>query len=152
MRTLRRAGADFALTADAQGIFQRMMCLALVEADLCTALHADVEYPFDDEQRPLDTAHLAQRGGKIVLARIGGELAQDAARRDMSSAHGGGAAEQIGPVGNDQRITRLAAHQRAQFARSRGRVDNVQSLCWRVEGAWYNAVGEHRDTPEKKRE
>src|SRR3546814_1017358 len=76
---------------------------------------------FDDEQRPLDPAHLAQRGGKIVLARIGGELAQDAARRDLSSAHGGGAAEQIGPVGNDQRLTRLAAHQRAQFARRRGR-------------------------------
>ena len=38
MLTLRRAVADFALTADAQGIFQRMMCLAFVEADLCTAL------------------------------------------------------------------------------------------------------------------
>ncbi len=63
MLTLRRAVADFALTADAQGIFQRMMCLAFVEADLCTALHADVEYPFDDEQRPLDPAHLAQLGG-----------------------------------------------------------------------------------------
>src|SRR3546814_9675501 len=114
MLTLRRAVADFALTADAQGIFQRMMCLALVEADLCTALHADVEYPFDDEQRPLDPAHLAQRGGKIVLARIGGELAQDAARRDLSSAHGGGAAEQIGPVGNDKRLTRLAAQTRTR--------------------------------------
>src|SRR3546814_5386100 len=101
-----------------------MMCLALVEADLCTALHADVEYPFDDEQRPLDPAHLAQRGGKIVLARIGGELAQDAARRDLSSAHGGGAAEQIGPVGNDQRLTRLAAHQRAQLDRKSTRLNS----------------------------
>src|SRR3546814_1503491 len=31
MLTLRRAVADFALTADAQGIFQRMMCLARSE-------------------------------------------------------------------------------------------------------------------------
>src|SRR3546814_20459474 len=84
MLTLSRPVADFALTADAQGILQRMMCLALVETDLCTALHACVDYPFDDEQRPLDPAHLAQRGGTIVLARIGGELAQDAARRALS--------------------------------------------------------------------
>src|SRR3546814_16330505 len=122
MLALRRAFADFALTADAQGICQRMMCLALVEADLCTALHADVEYPFDDAQRPLDPAHLAQRGGKIVLARIGCELAPAAARRDLSSAHGGGAAEQIGPVGNDQRLPPLAAPQRPQTPPRPGRV------------------------------
>ena len=49
MLTLRRAVADFALTANAQGIFQRMMCLTFVEAHLCTALHTGVENPFDDE-------------------------------------------------------------------------------------------------------
>src|SRR3546814_6274097 len=65
---------------------------------------------------------------------------QDAARRDLSSAHGGGAAEQIGPVGNDQRLTRLAAHQRAQFARRRGRVEHVQSFGWEVADAQYKAV------------
>src|SRR3546814_4116493 len=58
MLTLRRAVVDFALTADVQGIFQRMICLALVEADLCTALHADVEYPLDRKSTRLNSRHL----------------------------------------------------------------------------------------------
>src|SRR3546814_10999150 len=55
----------------------------------------------------------------------------------------------IGPVGNDQRLTRLAAHQRAQFARRRGRVEHVQSFGWEVADAQYKAVAEHRADPEQ---
>lgn len=96
--TLGGAVADLALAADAQGILQCMVRFAFVEADLRSALHAGIEYPFDDEQRPLDPTNLAQCGCQIVLARIGGELAQDAARRNLPRAHGGRAAEQVGPV------------------------------------------------------
>src|SRR3546814_8831221 len=55
----------------------------------------------------------------------------------------------IGPVGNDQRLTRLAAHQRAQFARRRGRVEHVPSFGWEVADAQYKAVAEHRADPEQ---
>lgn len=110
------AVADLALPANAQGVLECMVCLALVEANLGTALHAGIENPFDDEQRPLDPADLAQCGRQIILAQIGGELAQDAARRDLRRAHGGRAAEQVGLDGYDQRVARLPAHQRAQFA------------------------------------
>lgn len=78
------AVADLALPADAQGVLQCVMRLALVKADLLTTLHAGVEYPFDDEQGALDPANLAQCGGLVVLARIGGELAQNAAWRDLA--------------------------------------------------------------------
>lgn len=108
--------ADFALASDAQDVLERVMRLALVEADLRAALHADIEDPVDDEQSPLDPADLAQRGGQIVLAWTGGELAQDAAWRDLPGAHCGDAAEQIGPVGDDQRVAQLAAHQWPQLA------------------------------------
>src|SRR3546814_16791593 len=74
---------------------------------------------------------------------------QDAARRDLPRAHGGGAAEQVGPVGNDQRLTNLAAHQRAQLARRGGRVEYVKSFGWEVAGAQHKAVAEHGADPEQ---
>ena len=47
---------DFTLTSDPQRVFQCVMCLAFVQADLGTALHVGVEQPFDDEQGSLDTS------------------------------------------------------------------------------------------------
>ena len=76
------AVADFALTADAQGVLERVVRFALVEPNLGLALQFGVEQPVDDEERPLDPPDLAQRQGKIVLTRIGGELAQELAGRD----------------------------------------------------------------------
>ena len=68
---------------------------------------------------------------KIGTDRIGivaliGKLAQDAAPRDLLRAHGGRAAEQVGPVGYDQRVARLSAHQRAQFAWCGGAIEHVE--------------------------
>ena len=48
--------SDFTLTSDPQRVFQCVMCLAFVQADLGTALHVGVEQPFDDEQGSLDTS------------------------------------------------------------------------------------------------
>ena len=53
------AVADFALTADAQGVFERVVRFALVEPDLGPALQFGVEQPVDDEERPLDAPDLA---------------------------------------------------------------------------------------------
>jgi hypothetical protein len=41
--------ADFALPLDAQGVFQGVMGLALVEANLGTTLHVGIKQPIDDE-------------------------------------------------------------------------------------------------------
>ena len=143
------AVADFALTADAQGVLERVVCFALVEADLGTALHAGIENPFDNEQGALDPTDLAQGCGQVVLARIGGEFAQDAARRDLPGTHGGGAAEQVGPVGDDQRFARLAGHQRAQFARRGGRIEHIQPLGRQIADAQHETVAQHRADPEQ---
>ena len=62
--------ADFALAPDAQGVFQGVMGLALVQSDLGPALHVSVEEPFDDEEGPLDAADFAERDGQLVLAWI----------------------------------------------------------------------------------
>ena len=64
------AVADFALTADAQGVLERVVRFALVEPALGPAPQFGVEQPADDEERPLDPPDLAQRQGKIMLARI----------------------------------------------------------------------------------
>lgn len=61
---------DFALAPDAQGVFQGVMGLALVQSDLGPALHVSVEEPFDDEEGPLDAADFAERDGQLVLAWI----------------------------------------------------------------------------------
>ena len=66
--------ADFALSPDAQGVFQGVVCLALVQADLGPALHVGIEEPLDDEECALDAADFAERDGQFVLARIGGKL------------------------------------------------------------------------------
>ena len=43
---------DFTLSPDAQGVFQGVMGLTLVQANLGPALHVGVEEPFDDEEGP----------------------------------------------------------------------------------------------------
>ena len=58
--------ADFALPPDAQGVFQGVMGLTLVQADLGAALHIGIEQPFDDEERTLHAADFAQREGQLV--------------------------------------------------------------------------------------
>ena len=87
------------------------MGLTLVQPDVSAPAHFRVEYPFNDEQRALDAPDFTQRHGKIVLARIGGELAQQLARSDGPGDHGGGASQYVRPVRRDQLAARLAADQ-----------------------------------------
>jgi len=49
---------DFSLTANPQSIFQRVMRLAFVQANLCTPLHVRIEQPVNDEQSAFDAPDL----------------------------------------------------------------------------------------------
>ena len=122
------AVADFALTADAQGVFQSMMRLALVETDLGAALHVGVEQPVDDEQRPLDPSYFPQRHSEFMLSGIGCEFPQQLARRHGSCRHGGRAAQDVGPVCRDEGFLDLAADQPLQLFRAGGRIEEIQAL------------------------
>ena len=67
------AVADFAALMKADGTFQRVMGLVLVEPDLGAALQIGVQNPVDHEQGPLDATVLAQSRGQFVLPRIRGD-------------------------------------------------------------------------------
>ncbi len=62
--------SDFTLTSDPQRVFQGVMCLAFVQADLSAALHVSVEQSFDDEQGSLDAPDFTQGNGQLVLAWV----------------------------------------------------------------------------------
>lgn len=55
------------------------MSLALVEADLGSPLHVRVENPLHNKECPLHATNLAQCNRQIVLAWIGGKLAEQLA-------------------------------------------------------------------------
>ncbi len=57
MLALAGAVADFALAPDPEGV----MSLALVQADVGSALHIGVERPVDDEERSFDSSRQARR-------------------------------------------------------------------------------------------
>ncbi len=54
----RSSASDFAMATDTEGVFKCMMCLTLVQADLCAALHVGVRQSVDNEQRALDPPDL----------------------------------------------------------------------------------------------
>lgn len=89
---------DFTLSPDAQGVFQGVMGLILVQADPGTALHVGVEEPFDDKEGALDAADFTERQGQLVLARIGGELLEQLTGWHDACHHGGGRPQHAGPV------------------------------------------------------
>ena len=51
---LAGAVADFALASDAEGVLERVVCLAFVQAGVGSALHIGVEQPVDDKERSFD--------------------------------------------------------------------------------------------------
>ena len=80
---------DFALPPDAQGVFQGVMGLALVETNLGTALHVGIKQPVDDEERALDAADFTQGKCQLVLAWIGCELFEQLTGRHDARCHRG---------------------------------------------------------------
>lgn len=61
---------DFALAANAKGVFQGVMRLALIQTNIGTALHIGIEQPVDDEQRTLYAPDFPERQGKFMLTWI----------------------------------------------------------------------------------
>lgn len=59
--TLGGSIADFALTANAQGVFQGVVRLPLVQTNIGTSLHIGIEQPIDDEQRALYSPDFPER-------------------------------------------------------------------------------------------
>lgn len=144
MLALGRPVADFALSADPQSVLQRVVRFALVEADLDAALHVGVQDPFDHEQRPFDAADLAQGDGKVVLAGIGRQLAQDLTGRDGPGRHGRRDPQDVGPVGRDQVLPDRAARQTAQVRRHGLRLEDVEALGGQIADARNEPVAEYR--------
>ena len=70
MLTLSCAIPDFALASNSQGVLQRVMGFAFVEANVCAALHVGVEQPLHGEQGALDASDFPQGKRQLMLARI----------------------------------------------------------------------------------
>jgi len=66
--------ADFALTSNAQSVFQSMMRLAFVQANLGAPLHVGIKQPVNDEERALDAADFPKGYSQFMLAGIGRKL------------------------------------------------------------------------------
>ena len=75
---------------------------------------------------------------------VGGQLAQDQARRDRSRGQGGAQPQDVGPVRGDQRLAQLAADHAAQFLRAGGRLEDVDTLGGQVADARHEAVSQDR--------
>ena len=87
--TFAGAVAQFAALVEVDGALQGVMGLSFVQANVGAPAHGGVGDPVDHEQRAFDAADVAKGGGEFVLARIGGELAQDLARAHGPGGHGG---------------------------------------------------------------
>ncbi len=112
---------DFALATDAQRIFQGVMRLALVQANLGTTLHVGVQQAINDKERALDATNFAQGQSEIMLTRIGREFAQKLAGRYDARRHSSSAAQDIRPIGNNLGLLDLAAEEgRSSFGMAAG--------------------------------
>lgn len=80
---------DFALTPDAQSVFQGMMCLAFVQANLSAPLHVSIKQPIYNEERALDAADFPKGYSQVVLTGIGRKLSQELAGWHDACDHGG---------------------------------------------------------------
>src|SRR5262249_30495971 len=97
------AVADLAEAMDEDSPRQAVARFALVELPAGLTAQFRIPQPVEGEQRAFKPPQLAQRRGKAVLPRVGGELPQD--RR---SGHGalmdrGGDPQDFRPMGADER-------------------------------------------------
>ncbi len=122
--TLGGAITGLALAAGPQGVLQRVMGLALVEAELRAALHVGIERPVDHEQRTLDATDLAQRRGEIVATRKCRQL------------------EDAGPVVADQPFPHAAADHGSQLRWTRSGLEYVHPLRRQVPDAGHEPIPE----------
>ena len=79
------AASKFMPAMEADGAFERVMRLALVEANLGAALQIGIQNPVNHEQRALDATDFPQGCREFVLPWIGREFPQDLAWMSIGS-------------------------------------------------------------------
>ena len=134
--------AYFSLTTDPQGTLEGMVCLALVQADIGSSLHVDIQQPVDDEQRPFDPSDLPESDGQVVLPRKCCELPQELAWRHHPRGHRGHAAQDIGPVGDDRVFPYPVTDQPFQISWDTLRTEYMKSLGRKVTNAGNEEIAE----------
>ena len=142
--TLGRPVADLALPPDPQGALQCVVRLALVQADLRSTLHVGIEQPVNDEKRPFNPSDFAKGDSKVVPARPGCEFPQQLAGPHDSRGHGGRAAQDVRPVGDDRVFPDPAADQPFQLFWRAFRFKNMESLRREIPDAGDEAVCQQR--------
>jgi len=86
---------DFALTPDAQSVFQGMMRLAFVQANLGAPLHVGIKQPVNDEERAFDATDFPKGYSQFMLAGIGRKLTQKLAGWHDACDHCGRTSQDI---------------------------------------------------------
>ena len=123
---------NFTLASNPKGALQGMMRLALVQAEIGTPLHVDIQQPFDDEQCAFDPSDLSQRDGQVMLARKRRKLPQDLARRHRPGRHRGHATQDIGPVDGNRVLPDPVTDQPLQFSWDTFRVEDMKPFGRKV--------------------
>ncbi len=103
-------------SVEADGPFEGMVRLTLVEAELSATLHWSVGDPAQHEQGPFDTADLAQCRGEFVLSRISCEFSQDRARHHGPEGDQSGQAQDVRPVALDEIGSNASGNERTDGA------------------------------------
>ena len=104
------------------------MGFTFVEPDLGAALHIGIKQPIDDKECTFDPSDFSKGDSKVMLTRMRGKLFQELAGRHDTSHHGGGAAQDIWPVGYNRAFPDFAANQPFQFHRNTARIKDIQTL------------------------
>ena len=125
---LARAVTDFALASDPQCVLEGVVCLALVQAGVGSALHIGVEQPVDDEERSFDPSDFAEGDSQFVLARIGRELSQQLAGRKSAAGQGGRNPQDVGPVPDDHVLPDFIAGQSGQGFGNASGLEDMQTF------------------------
>ena len=124
--------SDLALAANFQRILQSMMRFTLVQSDVGSALHSDIERPFDDKQRPFDPSDFRKSNGQIVLAQVRGQLLQLPAWRHLAGKHRCGTTKHVRPVVDDCLFPDFVSGQTFQFLWDVFGIKDVQALGFQV--------------------
>lgn len=133
---------DFALTPNSQGVFQGMVGFALVETDICPALHFDIENPFDDEERSFDPPDFPQRNREVMLPRAGGQGFKELARSDPTGNHRRDASKDVWPVCDDRILPDPVTCHPLQLFGNGFPIEHMQLLGREIPDAWAEQISQ----------
>jgi len=131
--------ADPPEAVEAHGALQRAFRFALVELGGCLAAQRRVLEPVEGEQRPFDTADLAQGEREPVLARIGAKSLQHQRGAHRTGADGGREAKDVVPMGSDPVAIETAGDEWLEHGPSDSGTEGVKPTIVQVRDAWREA-------------